>query len=83
MQGTLFTGKITVRFDKDGIPTTRGPGDMTSDYKKSYRGRSEECGCRDRSVDALNVKSYLSILKIIVSRLALGGIDNTLTTALG
>jgi len=34
MQGTLFTGKITVRFDKDGIPTTRGPGDMTSEYKK-------------------------------------------------
>ncbi len=35
MQGTPFTGKIsiTVRLDKDGNPTTRGPGDMTGDYK--------------------------------------------------
>jgi len=37
MQGTPFTGKITitVRLDKDGNPTTRGPGDMTGDYKKN------------------------------------------------
>jgi tetratricopeptide (TPR) repeat protein len=37
MQGTPFAGKInlTVRLDKDGNPTTRGPGDMTGDYKKN------------------------------------------------
>jgi cytochrome c-type biogenesis protein CcmH len=37
MQGMPFTGKIniTVRLDKDGNPTTRGPGDMTGDYKKN------------------------------------------------
>ena len=37
MQGTPFTGKIniTVRLDKDGNPTTRGPGDLTGDNKKN------------------------------------------------
>ncbi|HEY3151028.1 MAG TPA: cytochrome c-type biogenesis protein CcmH [Candidatus Binatia bacterium] len=37
MQGTPFTGKIniTVRVDKDGNPSTRGPGDMTGEYKKN------------------------------------------------
>jgi tetratricopeptide (TPR) repeat protein len=37
MQGTPFTGKInlTVRLDKDGNPSTRGPGDITGDYKKN------------------------------------------------
>jgi tetratricopeptide (TPR) repeat protein len=37
MQGTPFTGKISiaVRLDKDGNPVTRGPGDMTGDYKKN------------------------------------------------
>jgi cytochrome c-type biogenesis protein CcmH len=37
MQGTPFTGKVdlTVRLDKDGNPTTRGPGDLTGDYKKN------------------------------------------------
>jgi cytochrome c-type biogenesis protein CcmH len=37
MQGMPFTGKmnITVRLDKDGNPVTRGPGDLTGDYKKN------------------------------------------------
>ena len=37
MQGTPFSGKIniTVRFDKDGNPTTRGAGDLTGEYKKN------------------------------------------------
>jgi cytochrome c-type biogenesis protein CcmH/NrfG len=37
MQGAPFTGSvaITVRLDKDGNPTTRQPGDLTGDYKKS------------------------------------------------
>jgi cytochrome c-type biogenesis protein CcmH len=37
MQGTAFTGKInlSIRLDKDGNPVTRGPGDMTGDYKKN------------------------------------------------
>ncbi len=37
MQGTPFAGKIaiTVRLDKDGNPATRGPGDLTGDYKKN------------------------------------------------
>ena len=37
MQGTPFTGKIniTVRLDKDGNPTTRGPGDLTGEYRKN------------------------------------------------
>ena len=37
MQGTPFTGKVdlTVRLDKDGNPTTRGPGDLTGDHKKN------------------------------------------------
>jgi cytochrome c-type biogenesis protein CcmH len=37
MQGTPFTGKIsvTVRLDNDGNPVTRGPGDQTGDYKKN------------------------------------------------
>jgi cytochrome c-type biogenesis protein CcmH len=37
MQGTPFTGKIniTVRLDKDGNPATRGPGDLTGEYKKN------------------------------------------------
>jgi cytochrome c-type biogenesis protein CcmH len=37
IQGTPFTGKITltVRLDKDGNPTTRGPGDLIGDYKKN------------------------------------------------
>jgi len=37
MQGMPFTGKInvTVRLDKDGNPTTRGPGDLTGEYKKN------------------------------------------------
>jgi cytochrome c-type biogenesis protein CcmH len=37
MQGTPFTGKITViaRLDKDGNPVTRGPGDLTGEYKKN------------------------------------------------
>ena len=37
MQGTPFAGKIniTVRLDKDGNAVTRGPGDMTGDYKKN------------------------------------------------
>lgn len=36
MQGTAFTGKIslTVRLDKDGNPTTRTPGDLIGEYKK-------------------------------------------------
>jgi hypothetical protein len=37
MQGTPFTGKmnIAVRLDQDGNPGTRGPGDLTGDYKKN------------------------------------------------
>jgi cytochrome c-type biogenesis protein CcmH len=37
MQGAPFAGSvaITVRLDKDGNPTTRQPGDLTGDYKKS------------------------------------------------
>jgi hypothetical protein len=37
MQGTPFTGKITisVRLDKDGNAVTRGPGDLTGEYKKN------------------------------------------------
>ncbi len=37
MQGTPFAGKIaiTVRLDKDGNPATRGPSDLTGDYKKN------------------------------------------------
>jgi cytochrome c-type biogenesis protein CcmH len=37
MQGTPFTGKITisVRLDKDANPVTRTPGDLTGDYKKN------------------------------------------------
>ena len=37
MQGTPFTGKITitVRLDQDGNPATRGAGDLTGDYKKN------------------------------------------------
>jgi cytochrome c-type biogenesis protein CcmH len=37
MQGTPFAGKIniTVRLDKDGNAVTRGPGDMTGDYKRN------------------------------------------------
>ena len=37
MQGMPFTGKINlaVRLDKDSNPVTRGPGDMTGDYKKN------------------------------------------------
>jgi cytochrome c-type biogenesis protein CcmH len=37
MQGTPFAGKITitVRLDKDGNAATRGPGDMTGEYKKN------------------------------------------------
>ncbi len=36
-QGMPFTGKvnITVRLDQDGNPTTRGPGDLSGDYKKN------------------------------------------------
>ena len=36
-QGMPFTGKltITVRLDQDGNPGTRGPGDLTGDYKKN------------------------------------------------
>ena len=37
MQGTPFTGKITisVRLDKDGNAITRAPGDLTGEYKKN------------------------------------------------
>lgn len=37
MQGTPFTGNINiiVRLDKDGNPATRGPGDLTGEYKKN------------------------------------------------
>jgi hypothetical protein len=37
MQGVSFTGNIAimVRLDKDGNPTTRQPGDITGEYKKS------------------------------------------------
>jgi hypothetical protein len=37
MQGTPFTGKIniTVRLDKDGNAVTRGPGDLSGEYKKN------------------------------------------------
>ena len=37
MQGTPFAGKIniTVRLDKDGNAVTRGPGDMSGDYKNN------------------------------------------------
>jgi cytochrome c-type biogenesis protein CcmH len=37
MQGMPFSGKIniTARLDKDGNPTTRGPGDLTGEYKKN------------------------------------------------
>jgi cytochrome c-type biogenesis protein CcmH len=37
MQGTPFTGKITitVRLDKDGNPATRGAGDLIGEYKKN------------------------------------------------
>jgi cytochrome c-type biogenesis protein CcmH len=37
MQGVPFTGNVTItaRLDKDGNPTTRQPGDLTGDYKKS------------------------------------------------
>lgn len=37
MQGTPFTGKITltVRLDKDGNAVTRTPGDLTGEYKKN------------------------------------------------
>ncbi|MGH7795245.1 MAG: cytochrome c-type biogenesis protein CcmH, partial [Candidatus Binatia bacterium] len=37
MQGTRFSGKITisVRLDKDANPVTRGAGDLTGDYKKN------------------------------------------------
>jgi hypothetical protein len=37
IQGTPFTGKITVsvRLDKDGNPSTRGPGDMSGEYRKN------------------------------------------------
>jgi tetratricopeptide (TPR) repeat protein len=37
MQGMPFTGKITVsaRLDKDGNPVTRGPGDLTGEYKNN------------------------------------------------
>ena len=37
MQGVPFAGKIniTVRLDKDGNPTTRGPGDLTGEYKRN------------------------------------------------
>jgi cytochrome c-type biogenesis protein CcmH len=36
-QGMPFTGKmnIAVRLDQDGNPGTRGPGDLTGDYKKN------------------------------------------------
>jgi cytochrome c-type biogenesis protein CcmH len=36
-QGMPFTGKInvTVRLDQDGNPGTRGPGDLSGDYKKN------------------------------------------------
>ena len=48
MQGRPFTGKIdlTVRLDKDGNPVTRGPGDMTGDYKKN----PVEVGAKDVDV---------------------------------
>ncbi|HXF75196.1 MAG TPA: cytochrome c-type biogenesis protein CcmH [Methylomirabilota bacterium] len=37
MQGMPFTGKIniTVRLDKDGDPVTRGPGDLSGEYRKN------------------------------------------------
>jgi hypothetical protein len=37
MQGVSFAGSVAimVRLDKDGNPTTRQPGDITGDYKKS------------------------------------------------
>jgi len=37
MQGMPFAGKLdlSVRLDKDGNPVTRGPGDLTGDYKKN------------------------------------------------
>jgi hypothetical protein len=37
MQGVSFAGNVAimVRLDKDGNPTTRQPGDITGDYKKS------------------------------------------------
>ena len=37
MQGTPFSGKITisVRLDKDGNAATRGAGDMTGEYRKN------------------------------------------------
>jgi cytochrome c-type biogenesis protein CcmH len=37
MQGMPFSGKIniSVRLDKDGNPATRGPGDLTGEYKKN------------------------------------------------
>ena len=37
MQGMPFTGKIniTARLDKDGNAVTRGPGDLSGDYKKN------------------------------------------------
>ena len=37
MQGTAFTGKISisVRLDKDGNAVTRGPGDLIGEYKKN------------------------------------------------
>jgi hypothetical protein len=36
-QGMPFTGKmsIAVRLDQDGNPGTRGPGDLTGDYKQN------------------------------------------------
>ena len=40
MQGTPFAGKInvSVRLDEDGNPVTRGPGDLTGEYKNNPVG---------------------------------------------
>ena len=37
MQGRPFTGKVTVvaRLDKDGNAASRGPGDLTGEYKNN------------------------------------------------
>ncbi|HUF43451.1 MAG TPA: hypothetical protein VMR20_15965, partial [Verrucomicrobiae bacterium] len=37
LQGMPFSGKmaVSVRLDKDGDPATRGPGDLTGEYKQN------------------------------------------------
>ena len=56
MQGTPFTGKITitVRIDKDGNPTTRGPGDLTGEYKKN----PVEVGAKERILSLIRQRCH-------------------------